>query len=158
MSCWTEWKRFEHGRRMKIFFATTLQHGSLSLCSLLSANSQIGDLIGQKRQLTGCDYGNDMRNAMRVKRSVLTWVTLLFIPCDHAIAYFPYVYNVYHTSCHWSFKWKSPSLNSHLRRLLESLSFTFLGTSKGSAQLSWQYHPTHLLHVLFLLIKCYMTS
>ena len=38
----------------------------LSLCSLLAANSQISVLIGQKMQLTGCDYGNDMRNAICV--------------------------------------------------------------------------------------------
>ena len=31
-------------------------------------------------QLTGCDYGNDMRNAMYVEQIVLTWVDLLFIP------------------------------------------------------------------------------
>ena len=30
-------------------------------------------------QFTGCDYGNDMRNAICVARNVLTWVALLFI-------------------------------------------------------------------------------
>ena len=48
-----------------------MQHGALSLCSLLAANSQISVLIGQKMQLTGCDYGNDMRNAIGVARNVL---------------------------------------------------------------------------------------
>ena len=48
------------------------QHRALLLCSLLAANSQISVLIGQKMQLTGCDYGNDMRNAICVERNVLT--------------------------------------------------------------------------------------
>ena len=37
----------------------------LSSCSLVAANSQINVLIGQKMQLTGCDYGNDMRGTKR---------------------------------------------------------------------------------------------
>ena len=31
-------------------------------------------------QLTGCDYGNDMRNAICVERNVLKSMVLLFIP------------------------------------------------------------------------------
>ena len=54
--------------------------GTLFLCSSLVANSQTSVLIGQKRKLTGCDYGNDMRDATCVERNVLTRVALLFIP------------------------------------------------------------------------------
>ena len=31
---------------------------ALSLCSLLAANCEISVLVGQKMQMTGCDYGN----------------------------------------------------------------------------------------------------
>ena len=54
--------------RDKQWGRSAVQHGSLSLCSLLAANSQISVPIGQKMQLTGCDYGNDMRNAICMAR------------------------------------------------------------------------------------------
>ena len=40
-----------------------------------AANSQISDLIRHKMQLTDCDYGNDMRNAICVEDNVLTCIT-----------------------------------------------------------------------------------
>ena len=46
----------------------------------MATNSKISVRIDQKMQLTGCDYGNEMRNAIRVARNVLTSVALLFIP------------------------------------------------------------------------------
>ena len=45
-----------------------MQHGALSLCSLLAANSQISVHIDQIMQLIGCGYGKDsvMRHAWHV--------------------------------------------------------------------------------------------
>ena len=57
--------------RDKQYGHSAVQHGAPSLYSLLAANSQITVLIGQKVQSTGCDYGNDMRNAICVARNVL---------------------------------------------------------------------------------------
>ena len=57
--------------RDKQYGHSALQHGALSLCSLLAANSQISVLIGQKMQFTGFDYGNDMRNAICVHETII---------------------------------------------------------------------------------------
>ena len=43
-----------------------MQHGALSLCSLLAATSQFSVFIGQKMQLTGWHNDNDMCNAICV--------------------------------------------------------------------------------------------
>ena len=41
-----------------------VQHGALSLCSLLAVNSQFSILIGQKMLLTGWHNGNEMHNTI----------------------------------------------------------------------------------------------
>ena len=41
-----------------------MQHGALSLCSLLAATSQFSVLIDQRMQLAGCHNGNERRNAI----------------------------------------------------------------------------------------------
>ena len=56
-----------------------MQHGALSLRSLLAATSQFGVLIGQKMQLTGWHNGNEMRNAI-----CLDTQTSIEWPCYHS--------------------------------------------------------------------------
>ena len=48
----------------------------------LAANSQISVLIDQNMQLTGCDYGNDMRNAICVERSDMSGAAVHSLYCD----------------------------------------------------------------------------
>ena len=56
-----------------------MQHGTLSLCSLLAATSQVSILIGQKMQLTGWHNDNEMHNTMCMDtQTSIEWLYCLF--------------------------------------------------------------------------------
>ena len=52
------------------------------LCSLLAANCQFSILIGQKKQLTGCHNGNEMRNETCADTKIsIEWPYCSFLYC-----------------------------------------------------------------------------
>ena len=56
-----------------------MQHGALSLCSLLAATSQFSICIGQKMQLTVWHNGNEMHNAICMDtQTSVEWLYCLF--------------------------------------------------------------------------------
>ena len=57
------------------------------LCSLLAANCQFSILIGQKKQLTGCHNGNEMRNETCADTKIsIEWPYCSFLYCAIILA------------------------------------------------------------------------
>ena len=69
-----QWYQYEHSIGINNRANLPVQHGTHFLCSLLAVNSQINVLLGQKMQLTGCDYGDDIRNMLCVERNEWPYV------------------------------------------------------------------------------------